>query len=272
MTDLVESPSETGEFDLASVDRLLTTTRSVRRRLDLDRPVDLDVVRECISLALQAPNADNQQNWRWLVVTDPDLRKRIGDLYRHAWSVHSTALTPRRKRFTGDQGTLQRRAAAEQRNMDSGQWLGDHIADVPVLVLPCVVGRPPTDAAALRMERVWSSDFSKILGTMPGDEPREHAAQDAPTPVHGATYWGSIYPAVWSFQLALRSRGLGSAITTTSLPFEERVAKLLGIPRIVTQICLLPVAHTVGQNFVPAPRRPVGEVAYLDRWETSIDG
>jgi nitroreductase len=78
------APSADGppQIDVANADLLLSTTRSVRRRLDFDRPVEREVLLECLQLAVQAPTASNRQTWRWMVVTDPDLKRRIADIYR----------------------------------------------------------------------------------------------------------------------------------------------------------------------------------------------
>jgi nitroreductase len=82
-----------------------------------------------------------------------------------------------------------------------------------------------------------------------------------------ATSFGSILPAVWSFMLAARSRGLGTAWTTVHLEKEREVAELLGIPYDdVTQVALIPVAHTLGTDFKPASRRPVDAVTHWDTW------
>jgi nitroreductase len=213
---------------------VLTTTRAIRRRLDLDRPVDPVVVRQCIDLAVHAPSAENQQNWRWLVVTDKELRHEIVQRYRQAWIIHRT----------GAGGRVRRRGRAErdQRTISSVGWLADHMQDVPVLVLPCVLGRPPL-----------SGGFGGR-----GDANLDHLAD--------VMFYGSVMPAVWSFQLALRSRGLGSVITCMHLPFEADVAGLLGIPRSVTQVCLLPVAHIRGDELRTAERSAalVGENGWSD--------
>ena len=271
-TDVLVRPQAAqggGGFDLRTVDHLLTTTRSVRKRLDLARPVELSVISECLALAGQAPSADNQQNWRWLVITDRKRRKDIGEIYKYAWGVHKiAATTSRRRRYSRDPKADAKREAARRRNTDSGQWLADHIAEVPVLVIPCMIGRPPADAMAMRVESVWTRDFDKVLVGAPGRlSERTPVARTEPTPLWGATYWGSVFPAIWSFQLALRSRGLGSAITTTHLPLEADVNEMLGIPRVATQVCLMPVAYTKGRRFRPSARRPVREVTYLDHWE-----
>ena len=81
----------TTPFDLSQTDRLLTTTRSVRKRLDFSRPVPREVVLECLEIALQAPSGGNSQPWRWLVVDDPDARKRLGELYRQSHDPYQAA-------------------------------------------------------------------------------------------------------------------------------------------------------------------------------------
>ena len=88
-----------------------------------------------------------------------------------------------------------------------------------------------------------------------------------PRPIGAASFWGSILPAVWSFQLALRSRGLGSTFTTLHLAFERQCGELLGIPREVTQCGLLPIAHTLGTDFAPARRPPVEQITYWNEWK-----
>jgi nitroreductase len=204
-------------LDLDTVDRLLTTTRAVRRRLDLDRPVHLDVIRECLGLAVQAPTGSNMEWWRWIVVTDPDIRGRLADLYRSSMPEGDPALPAEAGEFLD----LDRQA----RVMASSRFLADHLHEVPVLVVPC----------------------TKDAG--------------------GAAGWPpSIYPAVWSFILALRSRGMGSVITTVHLNRRTEAAELLKIPGDYVQSCLLPVAYYKGDDFKPAKRRGVDEVAFLDRW------
>jgi nitroreductase len=212
--------------DLATVVRLLTTTRTVRRRLDLSRPVPREVIQECIEIALQAPTAGNSQRWHFVVVTDPAKRAVIADVYRRArarYHANPPAFLP---------GTL---PPDEQRAKDrmrrSGDHLTLHLQDVPVLILPCIEGR---------VER--ASVFDQ------------------------ATLYGSILPAAWSLMLALRSRGLGAAWTTDHLIFEEDVRDELGIPSEVTQAALLAVAFFTGSDFRPAARRPAREVTHWEAW------
>jgi len=208
-------------FDLSETDRLLTTTRAVRKRLDLTRPVDRQVVLECLQLATQAPTGGNRQPWRWLVIDDPDTKAALADLYRRSFGPYMDAQREAVRAAGGD---------PENAIIGSSQHLADHLHEVPTFVIPCLLGR--------------------VEGMSPADL---------------AGWYGSILPAVWSFMLALRSRGLGSAYTTLHLAYEREAAELLGIPDTVTQVALLPVAHVDG-DFKPADRKPVEHVTYVNGW------
>ncbi len=211
------------EFDLAQTDALLTTTRAVRKRLDFDRPVPREIITRCIEIAVQAPTASNSQLWRWMIVDDPAKRAQIAEIYR--------ATMADRQKVTEPWDSLGRTAQTD-RVHDSAGYLRANLERVPVLVIPCVEGRPAPDAAPASLS---------------------------------ATY-GSIFPAVWSFQLALRSRGLGSVFTSV-LGFREReVAELLGIPDYVLQVAMIPVAYTLGTDFKPAERPPVSEIMHWNEW------
>jgi nitroreductase len=199
------------ELDRATVDHLLSTTRAVRKRLDLTRPVPRPVIEECLRLAVQAPTGSNRQGWGWLVVTDEAKRAALADMYRRSFG-------PYMSRATGERGRV----------AQSAVWLAERLEQVPVHVIPCI---------------------------------RDHTGGAS-----GSGLWASIYPAVWSFQLALRSRGLGSVLTTLHLAYEEEAAALLGIPDGVAQAGLLPVAFYTGDDFKPAKRRPVEEVTYWEEW------
>jgi Nitroreductase len=209
-------------FDLKETDRLLSTTRAVRKRLDLKRPVERSVILDCIRLSMQAPTASNGQTWRWLVVTDAKKRAEVARIYKEIGDQYLEMA--RNNVPAGD--------AQTKRVYDSAFWLKDHLHEVPVHVIPCVVGRLP-DGAPVGM---------------------------------GAAVFGSIYPAMWSFQLALRSRGLGSALTTLHLFREQEVAKLLGIPENVMQVALLPVGYTVGTDFKVASRPGPETITSFDSW------
>ncbi len=116
-------------MDLASVDELLTTTRAVRKRLDLDRPVGRDVILDCIRLAMQAPTASNEQDWRWLVVTDADKRAAIAETYR---SIGAEYL---------EQAAATASDPQTQRVYRSALGLTETLARVPVHVIPCLQRR-----------------------------------------------------------------------------------------------------------------------------------
>jgi len=212
------------DFDLAQTDALLSTTRAVRKRLDFDREVPDDVLLECLQLAVQAPTGSNQQGWRWMVIRDADKKQALADIYRRiggAYLAEAAKNAP-----TGTQ---------TGRVIDSANFLAERLQDVPVMVIPLIVGRLDDD-----------------------------------TTNSAAGLFGSIVPAMWSFQLALRSRGLGSCYTTLHLGAEQEAAELLGIPGHLTQAGLLPVAYTKGTDFKPANRPPVEEITYLDTYKNPI--
>jgi nitroreductase len=211
--------------DLAAADELLTTTRSVRKRLDLKRAVEPAVIQRAIEIALQAPTGSNAQGWSFLVVTDAKKRAKLGELYRRGFELYAGNPDLRPQLAEDDP-----RAAQMPRIIDSATYLAEHLHEVPVHVIPCIEGRPEN------------------AGTL---------AQ--------ASVYGSILPAVWSFMLALRARGVGSAWTTLHLMFEPEAADLLGVPPHVTQTALLPVAYYTGKSFRPASRLPARNLTY---WET----
>ncbi|TMC20808.1 MAG: nitroreductase [Chloroflexi bacterium] len=209
-------------------DQLLTTTRSVRKRLDLSRPVEPEVIRECLEIALQAPSSSNRQGWHFVVVTDAEKRKALADLYRR--STEQYLSSPRAAgKLSADQSP---RAQTQQRVLSSAEYLAEHMHEVPVHLIPCISGR---------------------LDGLPSNSQ--------------ASVWGSILPATWSFMLAARARGLGTAWTTLHLAYEQEAAAVLGIPyEKVTQAALIPVAYSVGSEFRPAPREPVDAVLHWNEW------
>jgi nitroreductase len=211
------------DFDLKMTDELLATTRAVRKRMDLDRPVPREVITECLALAIQAPTASNSQTWRWMVVDDPEKKAAIAGFYRET-SDRYLQSSANRAQQKGDAQTA--------RVYDSAMYLADVLHRVPAFVIPCVEGRPPEGAPFLS----WVSSL------------------------------GSIFPAVWSFQLALRSRGLGSVLTTLHLVKEKETAALLGIPENVMQVGLVPVAYTKGTDFKRAERPPVATITHWNNW------
>jgi nitroreductase len=209
-----------------SADDVLTTTRSVRKRLDFERPVDCEVLLECLDIALQAPTGSNRQGWQWMFVEDADKKLALRDLYLENFNQYRAA--PRPEYEAGDP-----RAERNDKVMDSAAYLAEHMHRAPVLMIPCLAGRPNMASGA------------------------------------GASFWGSILPAAWSFMLALRERGLGSAWTTIHLLNEgdRKAAELLGIPHDgYSQAGLFPIAHTIGTEFQPAKRLPAAELAHWDTW------
>jgi nitroreductase len=214
-------------LDLATVDNLLTTTRSVRKRLDLSRPVEPEIIEECLDIAIQAPTGGNSQGWHFLVVTDAAKRARIGELYRDSFAIYAkSGQEQRATRGEGEQYEEQR-----MRVVKSAVHLANHMGDVPIMIIPCIQGR------------------AEKMGQM----------------VQAGLY-GSILPAAWSLMLALRARGLGAAWTTLHLRYEKEIAALLGIPDDVTQAALLPVAYFTGDDFRPAKRTPARELTSWDSW------
>ena len=209
-------------------DELLSTTRAVRKRLDLERPVDMTLIDECLDLAAQAPTGSNAQGWHFVVVTDPAKRARLGELYRAGFEM-----------FYGDREAAEAGlptddpdyVATTKRVIDSASYLAEHMGEVPVMVVPCVEGR--TDGGNVVIQ---------------------------------ASVWGSLLPAVWSFMLAARERSLGTCWTTLHLIHEAEAAELLDLPDNVMQGALIPVAHTLGTDFRPAPRRDMSRIVHHDTW------
>jgi nitroreductase len=207
-----------------SIDDVLTTTRSVRKRLDLEKPVPREVLMECLDLALQAPTGSNAQGWQWVFVDDPEKKKALADIYRH----NATPYLDRERPTRGDVRDEQVGAV-----MSSAKYLNEHLHEVPVLLVPCLEGSPEDAVAG------------------------------------SAGFWGSLLPAVWSYMLALRSRGLGSAWTTLHLvgKGEKLAAEVLGIPfEQYRQGGLFPIAYTKGADFKRAKRLPAEKFAHWNSW------
>jgi nitroreductase len=208
-------------IDVASVDEALTTTRAVRLRLDLERPVDDEIIYDCIDVAEQAPSGGNQGSRRWIIVRDRAVKERLAELYMVS---AGTFMLDARDRLAGS-------GHPQEKVMRSAAHLAEHLAEVPVIVIPTILG--------------------------------VHDGSGRPG------LFDSVIQAVWSFSVALRARGLGSAWTTAILAHRDDVAELLGIPDGVTQIAMLPVAWTKGTDFGRAPRYPAREISYVDRYGTT---
>jgi nitroreductase len=197
-------------------EELLSTTRTVRKRLDLTRRVEPELLDECLDLAFQAPTGGNLQGWHFVLVTDGGRKKALADLYRRSKKENDPPRVP----------------PEHQRTMDASAYLATHLHEVPVLVVPCIEGR----------------------------------IENAPF-LQQAVTWASIVPATWSFMLAARARGLGTAWTSLHLAYEREAAAVLGIPyEHVMQVALIPVAHTIGTRFKPGPRIPRNQHVHWDSW------
>jgi nitroreductase len=209
-----------------AVDHVLRTTRSVRRRLDFERPIERHVLEECIDLAAQAPTGLNREAWRFLVVTEPEPKMQLAEIYRSIFD-----------RFAAEIGEEDGAEAARPGSdrprplRPAYRALADRLHELPALILVCSLGRPPAD------------------------EPSTQVA-----------FYGSVLPAAWSLMLALRARGLGTTWTTLMLVEGEATAELLGIPDDVTQTVLLPVAYTKDATLRPAQRNPAAEITFWNRW------
>jgi nitroreductase len=212
-----------------SADEALTTTRAVRKRLDLSRPVDPTLIRECLEIALQAPTGSNRQVWHFMVVTDAAIIEKLGELYRQATTLAKQQVSvlgriePSNKEFYD---------AQTERVYESAGYLGEIIGRVPGVLIPCVEG-----------------NFAELDGA----------------PLFSLA--GSVMQAAWSFMVAARNRGIGTVWTTVHLALEGEVAALLGIPYpAVSQVALIPFGHTVGTDFKAARREPLDRVLHWDKW------
>ena len=215
-------------------DELLTTTRSVRKRLDFSRPVELELLRECLEIAVQAPTGGNRQTWHFILVTNRQKIQALGEIYRKGWAIYTQvqqqtyANLAQSKRMTPD------RIATLGRVADSASYLAEHMHEVPAMLIPCGFGRADIDGQPASAQAGW---------------------------------WGSLLPAAWSFMLAARARGLGTCWTTIHLYYEQEAAEVLGIPyEKIVQAAIIPVAYTLGSDFKPGARVPLDDILHWDKW------
>jgi len=215
-----------------SPDELLTTTRAVRKRLDFERPVALETVRECVEIATQAPTGSNAQGWHFVVVTEPAKKAALGEIYRKGFAIYRD-MPFAAHHVHADDPTM---APVQDRVISSAEYLAENVERAPVLVIPCVEGR---------------------VEAIPGE---------MATLAQASTY-GSILPALWSFMLAARARRLGTCWTTIHLWHEKEAADVLGIPYAeITQCALTPVAYYTGETFKAGPRKPLDPILHLEGW------
>ena len=216
-------------------DQLLSTTRAVRKRLDFERDVPMSTIKECMDLAVQAPSGSNAQGWQFVFVTDQEKRQKIGEYYREAFS-HYRHMPFAIHKLHSDSADASL-ANSQERSASSADYLADNMGKAPALMIPCIAGR---------IDNAEGANASAQAGTM-----------------------GSIIPAAWSFMLAARARGIGTAWTTLHLAHEKAVAELLGIPyESFTQVALIPIAYTKGTDFKPAYRPPVESVMHINQWSS----
>jgi nitroreductase len=226
--------SQITPIDLESVDHILNTTRSVRLRLDLERDVPNDLIDECLNIALQAPTGANTQTWRFLVITDSELKSEVANYYRKGaekYLADQTAMTKTGVSATREFPSGDLRSQQKEGVIESSVHLLQNMQKAPALIIPCIESR-----------------FEK---------------EDLFTQ---ASMYGSILPATWSLMLALRARRVASAWTTLHLIHEREVGEALGIPTNVTQAALLPVAWLKGGDLHPAKRLPLSSVRYVNTW------
>jgi nitroreductase len=190
----------------------IRTTRAMRR-LDPDREVSDQDLLAIVAAATKAATGGNRQHARWLVVRDPEKKRRLGALYREC---AAEAL----KSYEDDARTN----PVTARMLKSSWHLADHMGEAPAIVVACA----------------------------PGQRGRVEA---------------SVFPGVQNLMLAARGLGLGTTLTTIHRCKEEEVKALLGIPEDVHTFALIPVGYPLGR-WAEAPRKPVQEVAYWDKWGT----
>jgi len=211
------------ELDPKSVDYVLSTTRSVRLRLDFDRPVDPQIILDCIDIAEQAPTGGNIGSRRWIVITDHKKKAQISELYLKSagnWMIDA------RDRLSGT-------GHPNERMFKSAAFLAENLERSPAIVIPAIIG---------------IHDNSGRPGL-----------------------FDSVIQSAWSFCLALRSRGLGTAWTTAILSEADELKKILDLPEGTTEIAMFPVAWTKGLDFKPAPRASSREITYFDSYGMTFE-
>lgn len=211
-----------------SADEVLTTTRAVRKRLDLDRPVEREVLLECLEIALQAPTGSNSQRWQWVFITEPDKKRAIADIYG-ANSLDYATSAPRASFLEGDSRAERRDAVTA-----SAAYLRQHLHEVPVLLIPLIEGRVDGEPGP-RSASLWGSLMPAMWSFMLAL--RERAMGSTWTTMH------------------LPNGG------------EAATAELLGIPYDrYSQGGLIPIAYTKGTDFKPAPRLPATSFVHWNTW------
>jgi nitroreductase len=198
-------------------------------------PVPARLIEQILEAAIQAPNAGNRQSWLFMVVRDPEQRKRIGEIY---YRVSQWVL----QRYQHSTRPAYQSAAEYDHMMQGGVHLYEHMGDAPVLLVPC-------------LRTAWVE--------LPAEIPAE--VRSAMTDAYPWTAGASIYPAVQNIILACRALGLGTVLTTNHTIAEEEIRQVLSLPAEFRTFALMPIGYPE-HNFGPVKRRPVAEVAMLDRY------
>jgi nitroreductase len=211
-------------LDMPMLDAMMTQ-RAVRRlRPD---PVDDALILKCIELALRAPTGANGQNWEFIVVKDPRIKKKLARRYRQVWKLYYRTVIQGVAEWDESMAKTARAV----------QWQVDHFTELPVLIIAC-----------LRL--------SAREGKVPY-LPMPHAAESA--------FFGSIYPSVQNLLLAARAMGLGASLITLPLWSLASARRTLKLPMSVTPCCVIPIGWPRGK-YGPTSRRPVDEVVHLDTY------
>lgn len=207
-------------------DELLTTTRAVRKRLDLERSVERSVIEECLDIALQAPNGSNLQLWQWVVVDDRDQISALAKIYNEAIEAYS-------KEYDTDKTRMGAGAAPGfDRLTESVMYLAQNLHRVPALVVPCIIGRMES-AGVFHQASQWGSVLPAVWNFMLAL--RTRGLGSAWTTVH-----------------LHREKEAGDVL---GIPYER-----------YTQAGLFPVAYTLGSDFKRAARQPASAVTHWNRW------
>jgi nitroreductase len=208
-----------------SLDDLLTTTRAVRKRLNCSRPVERHLLEVCLTMAMQAPTASHMQHWQGVVVRDAATRAALAAVCRKGREQDHTA-----PRLTCADPL---HPAMQARVTDSAMDLAAPMHEVPLLVVPCLVGQ--TDGHAIMVQ---------------------------------STLWGTIATAMWNCMLAARAQRLGTCWTCVHLLYDREAAEVLEIPsHEVMQVERIPVAYTHGTTLPLGWRKPLDTTV---RWDTLV--
>lgn len=222
---------------IADIDDVLNTTRAVRKRLDFGRKVEREVVEECLLMAQQAAVGSNKEDWRFVVVTELGVKSRIAELYRQVWEQTVSAPLAAGEAATVARLSPSMRETEEDKHrqikiLEGVKYLVDNLEQVPAILFACSTAPTPRKSMG---------------GSASG-------------------YYGSIFPFIWSFQLALRSRGLGSVLATAIAHKAPEAAKILNLPEGCHVIAMVPFGYTVGSDFKKGARGPLDLIVQWEQW------